>query len=68
MRAFVAYEIYPIRDCGEETVVCSYDEHPDFWSIYGVLSAPGGEEERVCIGDFSSEQEAKFVVDLLIGV
>jgi hypothetical protein len=64
-RSFTSFEIYPVRLRGDEAEVCDEGQQ-DFFSIYGVLEGEVN-TEHICLGDFSSLDEAKTVVGLLAG-
>lgn len=56
--------IYGIKNLGDRYVEVD-DDHADFWSLYGFVSAVNGSEFAICIGDSESRAQAELVRDML---
>lgn len=60
------YEIHGVKDQGDQAVIVS-DNEADYWAIFGFVTAFNGGEFAIPIGDYSSPDQAKLTLGLILG-
>jgi hypothetical protein len=61
---FNRLSVFAMRNYGD-TVEQVEEDEAEFWSLFGFVSAVNAREFAVCIGDFSSRQEAELIRSML---
>ena len=62
---FHRYEVHGVRD-GADSAEVVPDDEADLWCLYGFVAAANGGEFAVCIGDYATQEAAKFALDLIV--